>query len=128
MLRAVLYLLIRTCQVSFDEESYSSTDVHHTTFVHTTMLDHTKCTPSSAQLSYTVAQRRAAQCPAVWCGTVLRCAVSNTAVPSIMRNARYQVPVSTYLLVSELSSLIDLRLGPPYVIFFASYTRTADQK
>lgn len=82
VLRAVIYILVRTCQVSFDQVSYSSNEVHHTRFVRTTLWHHKKCTPSSAQHSYSYmrAQTIAVQCRAVPllalpCGAVTCCAV-----------------------------------------------------
>ena len=42
VLRAVLYLILRACQVSFDEVSCSSTAAHHTRFVRTTLLNNKK--------------------------------------------------------------------------------------
>ena len=85
VLRAVLYLLFRRCQVSFDVVSSSSTEVHHTRFVRTTLLDHFKCSQlSSAQLKLSSALRSAVRyravvpCPTVRCCAVLRCALFRT--------------------------------------------------
>ena len=115
---AARYLLFRRRQVSFDEVvSYSSTEVCHTRSVGTTLLNHKKCTPSSAQLSYSSAARSAApygavRCRALRCGAVPCCAglsFENT-VPGIMRSTRYRyVRVHSSFL---LFSVIVLPLGP----------------
>ena len=76
MLRAVLYLLFRACQVSCEgiiRSIIPGTRYLYTRFVRNTSLNH-KCPPSSAQLSYDIAQQRsgavpccAVACPAVRC-------------------------------------------------------------
>ena len=51
------------CQVSFEEASSSSTEVHPIRFVRTTLLNHIECSKlSSARLSYSSAPRSAAHC------------------------------------------------------------------
>ena len=88
VLRAVLYFLFRTCQVSFDQVSYSSTEVHNTRFVRTTLLNHMHSQLSSAQLMLSSAQRSAVRCRALPCGAVPCCPVLSFehAVLGIMRS------------------------------------------
>ena len=131
-------VLFRTCQVSFDKVSSSSTEVHHTRFVRTTLLNHIDA-PNSAQLSYSSAARRAAPCGAVWCRAMPCFAFRCGAVPCcavLYSNTLYQVscevPGTRYRYVRAysvflLSSMIVLALGPLGVLFFAKCTRTADQ-
>ena len=51
VIRAALDLLFCTCQFSFDEVSSSSTKVHHTRFVRTTLLNHIKFFKLSSALA-----------------------------------------------------------------------------
>ena len=91
-----------------------------------------KCTPSSAQLSYSsAAQRSAAPCGAVRCcalpcGSVLCRAAPCYAVlsfvhtvPGVVRSTRYQVPVCTCVLVC-FAFFIDCPLSVVFTFFFSS--------
>ena len=122
---------------------------YYARFVHTTLLNCKKCTPSSAQLSSAqlisaqlqLSYSSAAQRIAVWChvvpcltlrcGAVPCCAFVRTyctryhakyKVPGIMRSTRYQVPVCTCVLVF-LFSLFDCSLGSHAFVLLANYTR-----
>ena len=76
VLRAMLRLPFRTCHVSFDEVSNSSSLLTYTTLVRTTLLNNKKSTPSSAQIKLSSAQHRvvryAMRCHALRCRTALR--------------------------------------------------------
>ena len=140
VLGAVLYLLFRTCQVSFDEESHRpalpryttpglhvlllqykySTLLYYKYYIVATLLYCKKCTHSAAQLSSAITQQRAAQCGVVPCLALRCCAI---AVLSFERTTtRYlgmissKVPGTRYRYVrvysSLLSSSIALPLGP----------------
>ena len=100
VLGAVLYLLFRTCQIKFEESC--QVPVHQVCTYY--IIDESqKCTPSSAQVSSSsVAQRSAVRCRALRCDAVpccpgLRCDFSRTY--STRYNAKYQVPLSTCVLV-----------------------------
>ena len=83
MLRALLYLLFRSSQVSF-QVSY-----HCTGFVRTTLLN-TRMSP--AQLSPAIAQQRsAAPCGAVWCRALPCAVVLCRAALCLFSNMQYQV-------------------------------------
>ena len=97
-------LLTFFVQVSFDEVSSSSTEVHHhPRFVRTTLLNHIKCSQLSSAI---IAQQRAAppcgavlpclalRCGAVPCCAVLRCAFFRTHRTSYYGKYQYQVPAT----------------------------------
>ena len=77
---AVLYFLFRAFQVSYDEVSSSSTEVHHTRFC-TYYIVESQQYMLPAQLSSAMAQIRAAQRRAVLCGAVPCPAVRCRAAP-----------------------------------------------
>ena len=114
VLRTVFYLLSCTCQISFAEGSSSSTELHHTRFVRTTLLNYINCSRlSSAQLYLGSAQRSTVRCcaavPYLRCDAAL-CYLYNT-VPD---HAKTQVPgtgMYVCVLVFLLSSLIVLGTG-----------------
>ena len=127
VLRAVLYLLFRSCHVSFDEVSSSSTDVHHTRFVRTQLLNF--CEMLSVHLSSALAQQRSAQrrvvaCFALPCGGELRytvlCFHSNTR-----HQVSPEVPGTRYRYVCVYSSFSFLRLlsspSTHLAFFFSSF-------
>ena len=105
VLRAVLYLLFvhaRRHSTKYHTR-YSSTEVHHTRFARTTLLNPKNALP--AQLSSVIAQQRAAQpravpsgavrCRALPCGAVRCCALLRYAFfrrHSTRYHAKYQVP------------------------------------
>ena len=96
-----------------------------------TLLNHKQCTPSSAQLSNSAAQRsavrcRAVPCPALQCGAVpccavLRCDLFRTYSSTNHQTPRYRCAVWSCFFFDWLSPL------GPHAFVFANYTRTAHQ-
>ena len=92
MLRGVLYLRFRTCQVSFDEVSYTNTEVHHARFVRTSLSNHLEYS-QLCSANYSSKARSAAPCCAVLCCVALPCsAMPCRAVPccAVLRCALFR--------------------------------------
>ena len=119
VLSVALYLLFRTCQVSFDEVSSSSTELQHNVIFFLI----TSNAPSSAQLSYSSAAPSAAPCGAVRCmpcPAVLR----RTALCFLLNIQQYQVsceiPGTRYRYVRVYSSTPFLHCPSSFSVLFAS--------
>ena len=130
----MLYLLFRTCVLCcfIRRRIVQQCRVRHTMCVRTTLLDHKKCTPSSAQLSSAIAEQRAAQHHAVPCGAALchwmrcwaplSCAFFRTH-NSTRYHAKYQEPGTGMYVCARIfvSSSIVLPLGPVHDFFRKLY-------
>ena len=127
VLRVLLYLLFRTCQVSF-EVSYQVPD--STLFVRTTLSNKKNELP--AQLRPAIAQQRSAapcgavRCRALSCGAVRCCTMPRCAffgAYSTTCNAKYQVPdTGIYVYVVLLLSSFNCPLSALFMFVFSQIT------
>ena len=116
-------LTLSCMPVLFEVSYHVSVLLQHQVCTYYNMLNHNKCTPSSAQL-YVAQQRggvrcRAVPCLALQCGAVPCCAVlsvEHAPKSGIMRSTRYQVPVCTCCVLVFLLSSVACPLSVP--IFF----------
>ena len=113
-------VLILSCRCNF--RSIYHTRCWYNRFVRT-LLNHKQCTPSSAQLSNSAAQRsavrcRAVPCPALQCGAVPCCAVLRCDLFRTYSSTNHQTPGT-----GVRCGLVSFLIGCPLSVLMLLYSQ-----